>query len=164
VISTPTLPDRPRLVITPAQASEWAIRAYQLRRAHVRHTQLGPVTELRCSCGDLITDQPGGDDAFDAFCCHGLAAVEAFVAQLVPADWLDQLIGDHLDGLNRQLADQAALGTVTPPAVDGSTVAWLNRHHPLDLPVGDDEPQHLCGCLIVVADVYGHRLGCAVTR
>lgn len=161
MISTPTLPDSARRVITPAQASDWAIRAHQLRRADVRLTEDGPVTELRCTCGDLIVDKPGSDEAFDLFCVHGLKAVDAFVAQLVPADWLDQLIGDHLDGLNRQLADQAALGDVTPPDADDSTAAWLARTDPLTDDVMDR--RHPCGCPEVGVEYFGH-LGCAVTR
>lgn len=152
----------PRLAghTTPADAAEIAIRAHQLVRTTPRRTPHGPVVEARCSCGTTLV-RPADDtdhDALDAYVEHGLDAAACITAQLVDPHWWERLCtaaaavvaaAARLDGLDRQLADQAALGTVT-------------RHAPA--PDGEDEPRYACGCLIVVTEAFGHRFGCGGAR
>lgn len=136
----PTVPDIDRPRITPAQAAEHAYRAHHLVNAQQRRTPLRPVTELRCSCGSTLTSTDE-DKAFDLLLDHCLDAVDCFCSQLSGDDWLMQLIAaassppastyievevspfmrqviaralgdDRVDGMDRQLADQAALGDV----------------------------------------------------
>ena len=104
--------------ITPAEAAEVAMAAHRLLHARVRQVADAPVAEIYCSCGLTILDG-NEDEAFARFCEHGLVAIDGFTAQLVDPRWLDKMLvaqaalthdGGAIDGLDRQLADYAALG------------------------------------------------------